>query len=310
MSDIPGGPTPPPPPPPPGTPPGPGALRPRTLGEILSAAFEIYKANAAKLFVVVAVVVVPLSLIGALVSEAVASGSEETITVFGETQTISDRTFAAIVAGSIIAALVAVIISAVLQAAMMRAAALATIGDPVDVENSYRWGFKRFGSVILVALLVGIVIAVGFILLIIPGIIFLTLLSVSIPALVIENRRGTDAMKRSWDLASGNFWHVLGVIIVAALITACGEQYHRVDRREQLVRPLDLHGDRPDRHGALLGAGERAALPGPAGTQGGSHGRLAACGARRERLSPTSQPEAATAAARSAAAAARGSCPS
>ena len=218
MSDVPGGITP-PPPPPPGTPPGPGSIRPRTLGEILSAAFEIYKANAAKLFVVVAVVVVPLSLIGALVSEAVASGSEETITVFGETQTISDRTVAAIVAGSIIAALVAVVISAVLQAAVMRAAALATIGDPVDVENSYRWGFKRFGSVILVALLVGIVVAVGFILLIIPGIIFLTLLSVSIPALVIENRRGTDAMKRSWDLASGNFWHVLGVIIVAALIT-------------------------------------------------------------------------------------------
>ena len=36
---------------------------------------------------------------------------------------------------------------------------------------------------------------------------------------VIENRRGTDAMKRSWNLAKENFWHVLGVIIVAAIIT-------------------------------------------------------------------------------------------
>jgi Uncharacterised protein family (UPF0259) len=220
MSDMPGGPTPPPPPPPAGTPPGPGGLRPRTLGEILSAAFQIYKDNLAKLALIVAVVVVPLSLIGAAVTEAVASSDETTMEVFGQTQTVSDRTFAAVVAGSLVAALIAVIISAVLQAAMMRAASLATIGDPVDVEASYRWGFKRFGSVLLVGLLVGIVIVVGFLLLIIPGIIFLTLLSVSIPALVIENRRGTDAMKRSWELASGNFWHVLGVIVVAFLITS------------------------------------------------------------------------------------------
>jgi hypothetical protein len=219
MSDLPGGPTPPPPPPPAGTPPGPGAMRPRTLGEILSAAFDIYKANLASLITVVAIVVVPLSFVGALVSEAVASSSEHTVTVLGQTETISDRTFAAVILGSLIGALVAVVISAVLQAAMMRAAALATIGDPVDVQASYRWGFKRFGSVILVALLVGLVVGIGFILLVIPGIIFLTLLSVSIPALVIENRRGTDAMKRSWDLAKTSFWHVLGVIVVAALIT-------------------------------------------------------------------------------------------
>jgi hypothetical protein len=121
--------------------------------------------------------------------------------------------------GGIIGAIVAVIISAVLQAAMIRAAALATIGDPVDVSDSYRWGLKRFGSVLLVAILVGLTIGIGFILIIIPGIIFLTLFSVSIPAVVIENRRGTDAMKRSWNLAKEHFWHVLGVVVVAWIIT-------------------------------------------------------------------------------------------
>ena len=219
MSDFPGGPTPPPPPPPPGTPPGAGGMRPRTLGEILSAAFDIYKANVSKLIVIVAVVVVPLSFLGAVLVQVLAGSNEETVMVLGQPTTVSDRTFAAFVVGSIIGAIVAVIISAVLQAAMMRAAALATIGDPVDVSDSYRWGLKRFGSVLLVAFLVGITVAVGFVLLIIPGIIFLTFFSVSIPALVIENRRGTDAMKRSWELAKGHFWHVLGVIIVAAIIT-------------------------------------------------------------------------------------------
>jgi hypothetical protein len=219
MSDLPGGPTPPPPPPPPGTPAGPGSIRPRTLGEIFSAALDIYKTNASKLLLVVAVVVVPLSLLGALLVQAFAGTDEKTVVVLGQTQTITDRSLAAFVVGSIIAAIVAVIISAVLQAAMMRAAALATIGDPVDVSDSYKWGFKRFGSVLLVAILVGITVAIGFILLIIPGIIFLTLFSVSIPAVVIENRRGTDAMRRSWNLAKEHFWHVLGVIVVAWIIT-------------------------------------------------------------------------------------------
>ncbi|MGZ4147482.1 MAG: hypothetical protein ACXVPL_07225, partial [Actinomycetota bacterium] len=123
------------------------------------------------------------------------------------------------VAGTLIAAAITVIISAVLQAALTRGAALATVGDPVDAEASYRYGFRKFGSVLLISILVGIVVAIGFILLIIPGVIFLTMLAVAIPALIIEDRRGTDAMGRSWNLVKGSFWHVLGTIVVAGIIT-------------------------------------------------------------------------------------------
>ena len=43
-----------------------GSIPPKTVGDILSAAFNIYKANASQLILVVAVVVIPLSLIAAL----------------------------------------------------------------------------------------------------------------------------------------------------------------------------------------------------------------------------------------------------
>ncbi len=120
---------------------------------------------------------------------------------------------------SLIAAAIAVIISAVLQAALTRGAALASVGDPVDTEASYQYGFKKFGSVLWISILVGLVVGIGFILLIIPGIIFLTMLAVTIPALIVEDQRGTAAMGRSWNLVKGHFWHVLGTIVVAALIT-------------------------------------------------------------------------------------------
>ena len=215
MSDVPGGPTPPPPPPPPPPPMmgGPqGAIPPKALGDILSAAFNIYKANASKLLVIVAIVVVPLTFISSLFTGVVfAPGTTGGVV---DTRGVGTLLFV----GSIGAA-ISVVIWAVLQAAILRAAAQATIGDPVDTQASYQYGFRRLGSVILVSLLVGLAVLGGFILLIIPGIIFAVMLSVAVPALVVENRRGTEAMGRSWNLVKGHFWHAVGVILVAGIIT-------------------------------------------------------------------------------------------
>jgi hypothetical protein len=214
-----------PPPPPPPSAGGGGAIPQRGVGDLLSVAFEVYKANAAKLITIVAVVVVPLSFVSHFLTGVVLKPHVTTsnITIAGQTvatSTVSTRSFGTFVLAGLVAAAIAVIISATLQAALTRGAALATVGDPIDVEASYRYGFSRFGSVFWISLLVGLVVAIGFLLFIIPGVIFLTMLAVAIPALIVENRRGTDAMSRSWNLVKGHFWHVLGTIVVAFLITA------------------------------------------------------------------------------------------
>ena len=197
-----------------------GGIPPKTLGEILSAAFNIYKANASQLILIVAVVVAPLSLVSAVFSGVVFAPERVRVTNTGGVVVFdyAGRGLGVFLLVGAIGALIAFLISAVLQAAILRAAAQATIGDSVDVEASYRYGLKRLWSVILVSILVGLVVAIGFILLVIPGIIFLVFLSVSIPVLIVEGRRGRGAMGRSWNLVKGNFWHAFGVIVVAALI--------------------------------------------------------------------------------------------
>ena len=213
--------TPPPPPPPPGGEGGAGGpgLPPRGIGEILSTAFEIYKANAANLLLIVAIVVVPLTFISAFVGGVVFAPETETVLIFGESvETVSARSAGAAIIVALLTAVIGVIISAVLQAAIMRGAAQGSIGDPVDIDASYKWGFARFGSVILISILVGLAVAGGLILFVIPGLIFAVMFSVAIPALVVENLRGTDAMSRSWNLVKGHFWHAVGVIILAAII--------------------------------------------------------------------------------------------
>jgi glycerophosphoryl diester phosphodiesterase family protein len=215
MSDT--GFTPPPPPPPPPSGGGGGPLPSRGLGDILSTAFEVYKANAAKLAVIVAIVVIPLALLSSLFTNVFLDPTARMVNVNGIPTLEGAGFFTVAVAGSI-GVVIAFIMAFVLQAALSRASAQAVIGDPVDPEASYRYGFRRFGSVLLVSFLAGLIILVGIILLVIPGLIFAVFLAVAIPALVIENKRGTDALGRSWNLVKGSFWHVLGTVIVAGLI--------------------------------------------------------------------------------------------
>jgi hypothetical protein len=206
---------PPPPPPPPGGGQGAGGpgLPQRGIGEILSTAFEIYKSNASSLLMIVAIIVVPLTFLGAFIGGVIFAPDRNTVTGLDE------RAFGIGIIALLVTLIVGVIINAVLQAALMRGAALGSLGDPVDIDASYKWGFARFGSVLLISILVGLAVVGGFFLLIIGAVIFAVMFSVSIPALVVENLRGTDAMSRSWNLVKEHFWHALGVIVVAGIIT-------------------------------------------------------------------------------------------
>jgi hypothetical protein len=86
------------------------------------------------------------------------------------------------------------------------------------VEQSYRFGFHRLGSVLVVSILVGLATVGGLILLVIPGIYIGVRLTVSIDALVVEGRRGTQAMGRSWGLVGGLWWHAFATLLVAWLL--------------------------------------------------------------------------------------------
>ena len=48
---------------------------------------------------------------------------------------------------------------------------------------------------------------------------FLVLTGAITQALVVEGRRPTEAMGRSWALVGGHWWHAFGILIVAGLLT-------------------------------------------------------------------------------------------
>jgi hypothetical protein len=194
--------------------PGEAALpRPMGIGEILGTAFRLYRRHWQTLLAVAAVVVVPLTLLQYLLGDLVRTQGETTRNGVVETATWSVG-----IAG-LLAALVGILAYLVLTGAITRAVAAEVAGEDPGVEQSYRFGFHRLGSVLLVSVLVGLAIIGGLILFVIPGIYVGVRLCVSIEALVVEGRRGTEAMGRSWSLVGGHWWHAFFTLLVAALLT-------------------------------------------------------------------------------------------
>jgi hypothetical protein len=211
--------------------PGQAALpRPLGIGEILSMAFQLYRRHWRRLLAIAAVVVVPLTLLQYLLGDLVRT--ERETTSYGGVVSVTPTWLGAI--AGLLAALAGILMSLVLTGAITRAVAAEVAGEDPSVEQSYRFGFHRLGSVLLVSVLVGLAIIGGlilvtagvflanailrrdldmssfgpvFLLFIIPGIYLGVRLAVSIQALVVEGRRGTEAMGRSWGLVGGHWWH-------------------------------------------------------------------------------------------------------
>ncbi len=76
-----------------------------------------------------------------------------------------------------------------------------------------------FWQLLAVAILAGIGIAIGLVLLIIPGLILITIWAVVVPAVVLEKPGVFAAFGRSRELVRGHGWPVFGTLVVTWLIT-------------------------------------------------------------------------------------------
>lgn len=88
----------------------------------------------------------------------------------------------------------------------------ASIGECVSV------GISRLLPVLAVAIAAGLLTVLGFVLLIIPGLIIMCQLYVAVPAAVVEQCGTSGALRRSQELTSGFRWHILGVAFLLGII--------------------------------------------------------------------------------------------
>ncbi len=119
---------------------------------------------------------------------------------------------------TVIANAVALVASYLYQGMVVEAAR-----DILDGRRDQTIGglFRSAGAVvatlIVVGILAGIAIAIGFVLLIVPGLFLLTIWAVIIPVVVIERTGVFDAFGRSRELVKGSGWQVFGVLVLLVL---------------------------------------------------------------------------------------------
>lgn len=121
--------------------------------------------------------------------------------------------------GALLALVVSLVGAFLLQAALVKAVddvrdgrADMSIGDTLNAARPV------LGRVALASILAGIAIAIGFVLLIAPGLYLMTIWCLIVPVIVLENAAVGAAFSRSRELVRGHGWQVLGVIVLVILL--------------------------------------------------------------------------------------------
>lgn len=98
--------------------------------------------------------------------------------------------------------------------------------DPLDIGDMFE-AFHYYWNAVLASLLVGVVVGIGIVFLIVPGIIFACKLAFT-PYLVVDREMPViDAIQESWRMTTGHAWKVfliglLGIPLCIAGLMCCG----------------------------------------------------------------------------------------
>ena len=94
-------------------------------------------------------------------------------------------------------------------------------GDKLEIKDMFE-AFRNYWNAVLANLLVSIIVGVGLVLLIVPGIIFACKLAFT-PYLVVDRKMGViEAVKESWRMTGGHAWKVFLIGLLAIPICIAG----------------------------------------------------------------------------------------
>lgn len=113
---------------------------------------------------------------------------------------------------------VGILVSPIYTAGVIFYIASVLVGDAIDTKTSWRLGIKYWMPLFVLNFFVGLVVMLGFLLLVIPGIIFIARYAFAEFELLLNNRSSLDAMRESWETTRKFLWLILGGYLVITLV--------------------------------------------------------------------------------------------
>lgn len=94
--------------------------------------------------------------------------------------------------------------------------------EKVEIKDMFVVFERNYWNAVIAGLVMGIVIILGFLMLIVPGIIFACRLTF-VPYLIIDEKmEAMEALKTSWAMTKGHGWTIFGMALLAFLIVIAG----------------------------------------------------------------------------------------
>jgi hypothetical protein len=182
--------------------------------ELLDEGFRILRSQYRTLGPIVAVIATPLAAVSAFATHQAFPGRGVTSAFnIGLVEAGGGR-------GSWLIALYAVVLlwPALVAGPVCRVAAATWFGRVEDRRSVWRQGLRRAPALLVAVLAVDAMIAIGAVLLFLPGIAAWVLFRLTLPAMVVEGIGPFRAIGRSAKLVGRRFWVVLGFSLLAGLV--------------------------------------------------------------------------------------------
>jgi hypothetical protein len=191
------------------------------VGEILSATLELYARYWRGFLVMALAVIAPIDLLlYGVIGRYLWSGYGGTLTP----------------AAALLLALEPLVLTIPLVTAVhVRAVMSIGRGRRPPVLDSLRAGWNDLPQVSWAVLFAIAGVALGFVLFIVPGIWLAVSWVFAAQAVVVEGRRGTGALRRSFELVRGRWWRVFGIVVLLSLLGSAASGI--------LSRPLNAAAD-------------------------------------------------------------------
>jgi hypothetical protein len=180
-------------------------LRPRSATELIDAAFQVYRRAPVPFMVAMALIYVPWLAIR-LIFQLNVPETPDQITAN------LMRVLLATGAASIVIYGLAGGAAAVLTRAVY-------LDEPIDVAAAFRQTFRRILPLIVGPLVAFVLIGIGFVFFIIPGLYFVARFFAVRQTIVLEDTGAFAALGRSGILSKNNKLHILGALILVVILT-------------------------------------------------------------------------------------------
>ncbi len=183
-----------------------------SIGRVISRAFSVVGKNAVTFFLLALVVQLPASAMN-FYNVATTSPGLSQAQILARTFSPQGLTILGITT------LVYLVLALILQASILRGAITSLGGRTATLVECLSTGLSVFFPMIAITILTMLGAMLGFILLIIPGIMLLLRWSVSIPVRIMEGPGILKSMGRSAELTRGHRWAIFGTLIVFGIMS-------------------------------------------------------------------------------------------